>query len=535
MMRWLALLLALLASPAWADMYPDASNAAHPAVRTNLQIGHSYGTLWSSLGVVADGVTDNTAALNALPVGIPITADCAAGSFVRLDGQWMLKSNLDIQWQPGCRMVSYYNGTWAITQTTINTPLTNVTLDGITFSKDAYRDVQLIMFNYIDHFKLLNWSFLQPNAGGMSIRGSCQEIAYGRNFVTDQSLIGQRGIRHYGNIPKVIDQCNQIADVWVHHNHILSGDGAYQTCQPGSGANWVNVSSDDFLWENNVGKGNTFALIGLNNEPPYNAHTCSNIVYRNNIGTGTSRGILINSSGNAVSNVHYSNQIFDAKDVTTNSAAIEIRGDEVLGSPGNFSNIVIDNVSVINTNVQAVFVDMPDTGTLTGLSILNSRFEKPRNVHSGSGLFSPNVSIRGGSDVLMKNNVIYGVNSPGATTVGVGEDDNTDMGTVTRFNFLGNLIVNVPAVSTALRLRNVTGGAIQGNTVQRLAGAATVTGISLIASGQNSPPAAQPGSTGILVSDNVLHDLATPLTWTCNGGSTNLAVYNVGDAGHTCP
>jgi hypothetical protein len=32
------------------------------------------------MGVVADGVTDNTAALNALPANVDIVGDCPAGS-----------------------------------------------------------------------------------------------------------------------------------------------------------------------------------------------------------------------------------------------------------------------------------------------------------------------------------------------------------------------------------------------------------------------------------------------------------------------
>ena len=49
--------------------------------------------LWSTLGVVDDGRTDNTAALNALPVNTFIEGDCPRGGVVLVQGVWNLRSN----------------------------------------------------------------------------------------------------------------------------------------------------------------------------------------------------------------------------------------------------------------------------------------------------------------------------------------------------------------------------------------------------------------------------------------------------------
>src|SRR5882672_1440812 len=63
---------------------------------------------WSTLGIVTDGVTDNTSALNALSTANPIYADCTPGGVMTFAGQWFLQSGLKIYVQPGCIWVTTF-------------------------------------------------------------------------------------------------------------------------------------------------------------------------------------------------------------------------------------------------------------------------------------------------------------------------------------------------------------------------------------------------------------------------------------------
>jgi hypothetical protein len=550
MRRFLLIASFLICGQAWgqAQFLPDVTTPITPPLNEQINIlrrainenSAAISILdadrvpWSNLGVIADGVTDNTAALNALPAGIPITANCAAGSFIRYNQTWVLKSNLNIKFQPGCRMVSYLAGfgTYAMTQADNYTPLNNVTLDGITISKDAQRDTERILLAWIDNFRLLNWTVNPPNGGLMILRGSCQEIAYGR-FTTGQLTPGAPGIRHVGNLPKVACP-QQIADVWVHDNNFISGDGAYQSCQPLETSLWTNVSSDDLLWENNTGRGNWFALIGNDRVDAFNVYTCNNIVYRNNVGGGTEGGYLVTSNGAPVTNVSVANQLIDAAGAVSNNGAIQIRGNIDPGRPGVFSNITFDSVSVRNTHAVAVGVSVPSGGSLDGLVIRNGTFDTPSSTTSG-GSWQPPFLLSGGGNITLQNNVIRGGHAGAGASVYVGVDDAaSDARTISRFTFVDNVLDNLPAASSALYLRNVDGAVVAGNKFRKAAGAATTTGIRLSPSYALPTSGTGPGTTNATISGNVVNDMATPITWTCNGGTTNVASYNMGAADRTC-
>ena len=62
MRRWLAVALCLLAWPAQADMYPDASNAKFPGARENLGVGACDPV--AEFGADPSGAADSTAAIN---------------------------------------------------------------------------------------------------------------------------------------------------------------------------------------------------------------------------------------------------------------------------------------------------------------------------------------------------------------------------------------------------------------------------------------------------------------------------------------
>ena len=249
----------------------------------------AIGVLWSTLGIVDDGVTDNTAALNDLPVGTLIEGDCPRGGVVLAQGVWNLRSHLYVRVQVGCEVLSNATGvgSYAVSHHDPSAPLTNVTLVGLTISKTTQVAGDRILLAYIDNFLLLNWTF-HHHGGAMFLRGSCQEIAGGRSY-DDASKVGSPGVRHIGNLPKAVCLRPQPADVWVHDNMIVSGDGAYQACQPLDTSLWVNVGSDDMLWEDNSGGSiaSAFILVGLHNvQPQHSAWSCTNITFQSMHGTG---------------------------------------------------------------------------------------------------------------------------------------------------------------------------------------------------------------------------------------------------------
>src|SRR5262249_7628091 len=73
-------------------------------------LSQPQGTRWPTLGVVADGQTDNAPALNGLPARTTIIGDCPAGGNIRITERWMLKSDLTIRVQPGCTVVCDWPG-----------------------------------------------------------------------------------------------------------------------------------------------------------------------------------------------------------------------------------------------------------------------------------------------------------------------------------------------------------------------------------------------------------------------------------------
>lgn len=254
-----------------------------------LACARAAGVLWSTLGVVDDGRSDNTAALNALPVGTLVEGDCPHGGVIFAQSVWLLRSHLFVRVQAGCEILSNSTGinSYAISQLDRTTPLLNVTLLGLTVAKTTRVAGDRVLLAYINGFQLLNWTFYH-HGGAMFLRGSCQEIAGGRSF-DDAGLVGSPGVRHVGNLPKAGCARPQPADVWVHDNNIISGDGAYQACQPLDTALWVNVSSDDMRWEANTGSSihSAFILVGESAvQPQHSGFSCTNVTFWNMQGAG---------------------------------------------------------------------------------------------------------------------------------------------------------------------------------------------------------------------------------------------------------
>ena len=201
------------------------------------------GILWSSLGVKADGDTDNSQALNNLPTGVPIIGDCPLGGDIWVNSTWIWKSNMTLNIEAGCQIVSNVSGvgSYAISQSDVKQPLTNVTVVGLQIRKYASVSTERIMLLWVNNFVLLNWT-VTASGGVMFLRGSNQEIAYGKVTGT-YPMIGNPGIRHIGNQPSVPTSPGRPANVYIHDNDIQSGDATYQACQPLGTFIWTDVST----------------------------------------------------------------------------------------------------------------------------------------------------------------------------------------------------------------------------------------------------------------------------------------------------
>jgi hypothetical protein len=425
---------------------------------------HADAILWSTLGVVADGCTDNTPALNALPPGVPIEGDCPQGADILAQGVWYLRSQLYLRVQAGCRVLSNATGvgSYAISQLDPSQPLSNVTLIGLTVAKTSQLAGDRILLAYIDNFQLLNWTF-HHHGGAMFLRGSCQEVAGGSSFDAAPE-VGSPGIRHIGNLPKAACLRPQPANVWVHHNSIASGDGAYQACQPLANALWAGVGSDDLLFEANTGAStaSAFILVGLHNVPPqHSSFTCSNMTFQDMQGSGL-RLIYVQaaSAPNLVTRLLLRNlQLRATPHLSYTPASIQVTA--VWG--GAVRGVLMDGIHALGT----LQVALNETGLLEGVVFTNGVLAAP--AVGGSG---PTVSIEGGAFAVLSNSFI------GAPLAGDGISlalQSAAQGT----QVLNCTLAGVGVNRVGIALGSANGSVVLGNTFSPQQGAPRTTGIAL--------------------------------------------------------
>lgn len=253
--------------------------------------------LWSTLGIIDDATTDNTDALNALPVGVPIICDSPNNNKVKFDGRWYLRSHLQLwtprEWDdvhpteavgdvpgpqggPEIKPTLDTPNDGVITQADINTPIENVVMDGLKFFREATGRIfqlhvqRLHMCNLTAHHKF----------GFAFIGGSDHEIAF-NTVTTGPNEFDGPGLRHVGNVPLVettpslLTGIMKPANVWIHDNDIISHDATYQIDQA---AGWMDKEADDYLIEDNVGgsEGHGRALL-LGSAP---SHITKNVIIR---------------------------------------------------------------------------------------------------------------------------------------------------------------------------------------------------------------------------------------------------------------
>ena len=459
--------------------------------------------LWSTLGVVADGRTDSTPALNALPPGVPIEGDCPQGAAILAQGVWYLRSQLFLRVQAGCRVLSNATGlgSYAISQLDPSQPLSNVTLIGLTIAKTTQLAGDRILLAYIDNFQLLNWTF-SHHGGAMFLRGSCQEVAGGSSFDAAPE-VGSPGIRHIGNLPKAVCLRPQPANVWVHHNSIASGDGAYQACQPLANALWTGVGSDDLLFEANTGAStaSAFILVGLHSVPPqHSSFTCSNMTFQDMQGSGL-RLIYVQaaSAPNLVERVVLRNlQLRVTPHLAYAPASIQVTA--VWG--GAVRGVLMDGVHALGT----LQVALNETGLLKGVVFTNGALAAP----AGGGSGGPTVSIEGGASAALTNSLI------GAPLAGNG------ISVALQYAAQGTQVLNctltgVSADRVGIALGSANGSQVLGNAFSPQQGAPRTTGIALSAATSNAA-----------VHLNDVRAMATGVV--CGRGSGNSVSNNPGAA-----
>lgn len=447
--------------------------------------------LWSTLGVIADGATDNTAALNALPANVNITGDCPAGRPIVVKDRWLWHSNLTIAIQPGCRMISYVTGggsaTYAITQADLNQPLVNVSVDGLNISSEVATSEDIIMKLWINNFSLLHWT-VAKSGGVMVIRGSNQEIAYGTATNT-YPLIGNPGIRHVGNMPKVPTSVGRPANVYIHDNSIQSGDATYQACQPLSSLVWTDVSSDDILFQNNVGYSSDAAFILIGETPKsvasYTNWTCSNIVFDNDNGSGKNKSVYISSVGlsNPLSNIKVANSVIDG------SGGSRVFGTvEVTAVGGSITALSFDNVAIKN----APYMALSTVGGVTGFSFDHGEIDAP--TMGGD----PTVKILDAHQVSITNSTI-GANRGDALQLGPNDTAGVRH-PVTQMTLSGNVFNRIANDFAAVRMFNVNHGYVGANTMNSVAGANLSMGIFFSVSSTSGPGTANTAATKNILS-----------------------------------
>ncbi len=470
------------------------------------------GNYWSTMGVVADGATDNTAALNALPANVNIAGDCPAGNAIVVKGQWIWHSNLNISIQSGCRIVTYVTGggtttTYAITQADLTTPLTDISVDGLQMSSYYAASEDIIMRLWVNNFSLLHWT-VTASGGVMVIRGSNQEIAYGTATGTYPAT-GNPGIRHVGNEPTVPTTAGQRANVYIHDNNIQSGDGTYQACVPLTSTVtpiWTDVSSDDILFQNNVGSSAQSALILIGERPqdvgPYITWTCSNIVFDNVSGSGNNKSVYISSVGpsNPLSNITLENSVIDASGTNRSFGAVEITA---VG--GNISTLSFENVVIRNYAEMALSA----VGNVTGLSFDHGEIDPP----STGGY--PTVVLYDTTQASITNSTI-GAN--GGDALQIGPNDSTGAEHLASETTVSRNIINgIGNDFAGVRMFNLKMGNIAENTMNSAAGATSSTGIFFSTTRSEGP-----GTTNTAAMGNNLSGVngATKIVLAPNQGNT---------------
>ncbi len=493
-----------------------------PSIKIN-SVGQGWpnptGVNWSTLGIVADGVTDNTAALNALPTGQTIIGDCpASAKTIRYNGQWIWQSNLTIYQRPECVLKCYFidanlNNS-CITQTDLTTPLTNIFYYGFNFQKPDLTYVNRMLFAWIDHFTIRNFRIDTYNQA-FYIRGSDQEFGgcYASNPVT---AVGADFIRHFGNVPLVPTTPGRPANVWIHNCYAVCGDACYQIGQPFQISNWGNTSTDGVIVENSYGlstNSNTL-LIGQPGvtDPGANNYYVRNVIARNLRGAGAASAVfLAQPVGNvqAFDNILLQNIVLDGSGNT--SSPNGLFNLDSSASTSTITNVVIDSVTALNPFARSIVV----SGAFNGITIKNSTLNASRSAGLGNLAIGQTVD-----NATIQNNSISTNGSPGIQ-IGQGSDPTAS---VTIAAITNNRVTNISNNQSGILLQAVTGAVVTGNVVQQTSGSTTAHGASLTVNGATA------GANNSTVTGNDFSGISGSTQVVCAIGQGNTVNNNIGAA-----
>ncbi len=478
----------------WCAVLPAAAQSINIAIgikqNSNIPIG---ATPWSTLGVVADSTTDNTAALNALPTTGPIFADCPAGGSIRVVSRWFLQTNLKVYGNGLCPMVfedSFTQNRGTITQSNVDVAITGVVLDGLNFQKTV---LGRLFYSYINGFTLNN-TLINHKFGFAFIRGANQIISNnvvitgpctGSGCVQDSEgeTYNGPGIRHFGNAagngtcPEVAQTSDfpsetwpsgtvARASVWIFGNIISSHDGTYQIDQT-TATVWGDNAACYTLFENNRG----FGLAGRVLMLAGGTYVTNDIIFRNNGGAATGEFLEIGHGdgagvgGGGIHNVLVANTTIDASPQTVQYTL------SINSNNGPMSNITISGAAVTNPKNGVLVIEQPDAGgSLTGLTVTASTFGLPRQSSF------PTVNVRGDvTNFSFTNNTVVNGKGNGINLC-------SSAGTCTTPTVTGNTISGIRAGDYGISINNVTGGAINNNVITRQGSSATSGGLNFGAS-----------------------------------------------------
>lgn len=449
---------------------------------------------WAAYGVIDDsGVTDNTAALNSIPAGTTIIADCQHGGFVQYSGTWVLPAGLKVWQKSGCWLKSTIvtPGVYPMTGTggttaTSSTP--DISYYGLQFSFiTPTRGVRVIQC-WCDHLKIKYFEI--DGSGGFAwIRGSDREIAYGVTKNTIQTT-GNPGIRDVGTLPEVPMSVGMRAHNWYHNLNFDSGDAAFQACQPAANPlTWFyqtsTDSSDDFpaiLYEDSYSS-SAVGFIALVNESDQSVggatnYVCRDVTFNNVSGIGSSFMAIGNSSS-------------ETSHIRVYGGSYVMGTAQNAKAPLSVGNYPVGTGAAPSANVFDVIVDgLTISGEFsTAIAAVHSRDTHFRNIaigrpKVGTGSAAASIWTDGAVGTEFSNitldvgNNVFGV-ADGMNTNSFGQVSGPSSTPSTGTVLTNVRISSVVDGKVGLNLVNSSGARVTGGFVTPVVGATTATGLVL--------------------------------------------------------
>ena len=487
---------------------------------------------WSAYGVVDDsGVTDNTAALNSIPGGVPIIADCPTGGFVQFTGTWSWPNNLTIWQSPGCYIKTTITtaGVYPFVSTDSVTiapalmhPTTGVQYYGFQVSAVTPSSGARMLYGWFDHFTL-KYCDINGSGGFAVIAGGDQEIGY----CTQENTIntaGNPGIRHLGNIPSPMLQAagwqmaatspGRPANVWFHNLELQTGDGSFESCQPlDNPLNWNSLwSTDGITYENSYGNSTGSAVMLINEVEPAGAdnYTCKNVEYLNVSGTGYYYALIFSGAANTtLTNVTidtgtYSGAIGSTGLYAISAGVINAGGHQ--STAQNMDGLTINNVSIS----QALEQNLNIVGPIGHLSVANATLGVVQGAYN-----LPNFDERGTTGAVFSNITANANLSGEGFSFGDGAASSG-------ISASGLSVTQVRNAKFGIELGNVASSNFNGGVLTIYPGATTATGIALTSNPN--------GTNGTIVTGFNLSSFNPADAVVCAPGQGNNVTGNTGAA-----